>query len=188
MCVKKVKRKANFYILLAAHTAGGTSLHRNPTLASDLHLCPRTFCPVRDRTRKQLHVYTGDSRPHALGASSSLHICIQRPVFQQEYSNKMKIFQKTKNILNPSDRIYISAFKSAIFSLRFWARANLDARGDKQQPVVTRILEDLKVGGDRCEILCWRDRASQFGGWLCQRPGSPGVPVEQPGQVCHGCC
>lgn len=96
----------------------------------------------------------------------------------------MKIFQEMKNILNPSDRIYMSAFKSAIFSLHSWARANLDARGDKQQPVVTEILEDLKVGGDRCEMLRWRDCASQFGVWLCQQPG---VPLEQPGQVCHSC-
>lgn len=55
------------------------------------------------------------------------------------------------------------AFKSAIFSLCFWARANLDARGDEQQPVRMRVWEDLKVGGDRCEILRWRDPASQFG-------------------------
>lgn len=89
----------------------------------------------------------------------------------------MKIFQETRNILNPSDRIYTLAFKSAIFSLSFWAPANLDARRDKQQPVVVRVWEDLKVGGDRCEI-----HEPQFGVWLCQLPG---VAVEQPGQVCH---
>lgn len=89
----------------------------------------------------------------------------------------MKIFQETRNILNPSDRIYTLAFKSAIFSLSFWVPANLDARRDKQQPVMVRVWEDLKVGGDRCEI-----HEPQFGVWLCQLPG---VAVEQPGQVCH---
>lgn len=45
-----------------------------------------------------------------------LHICIQRPVFQQEYSNEMKIFQKMKNAL---DRLQVTEYTSQFLKVPF---------------------------------------------------------------------
>lgn len=105
---------------------GNTSLAAGP----HFHLGLQGTCPVSHRTRKLLDFYMGDRRPDTLKASCSLCVCTQSPGFQQEYSNKMKIFQNMQNTLNRlQDGTYISFFLKCRFLPLFLGISQFGCKG-----------------------------------------------------------
>lgn len=188
MCWKDKKKSQFLHYHGCIHSSSQETPHCTPdlTLASDLHLCLQTSRPVCEVTWKQLDIYTGDGRPDTLKASLlAAHLypktCFSARIFKWDEN----ISEDEKRLRSaPSDRIYISIFKSAIFSLLCWAWANLDVRGNKKQPAVPRTLDVSKPEGDKRELPC-RELAPVG---LCRRLGIEGLLLSSHGQLCHACC